>query len=91
VGTISLLSYNKERKDTVDNMFEKKITKTAKVTIKNLSIADGRIVDEDGIKKDLVKVILASFDEGDSFDFTVTSKSDDSQILQEDGDVGEAE
>ena len=67
-------------------MFEKKIVKTTKVTIKNLAIEDGRIVDEEGIERDLNKVILTAYNDGESFDFAVTAKTDDSEIVQEDGD-----
>ena len=67
-------------------MFEKKITKTTKVTIKNLSIEDGKIVDKEGFERDLNKVILTTYNEGESFEFTVTAKTDDSEIVQEDGD-----
>lgn len=67
-------------------MFEKKITKTTKVTIKGLSIEDGKIVDEEGFERDLNKVILTTYNESESFDFTVTAKTDDSEIVQEDGD-----
>lgn len=67
-------------------MFEKKITKTTKVTIKGLSIEDGKIVDEEGFERDLNKVILTTYNEGESFEFTVTAKTDDSEIVQEDGD-----
>lgn len=67
-------------------MFEKKITKTTKVTIKGLSIEDGKIIDEEGFERDLNKVILTTYNEGESFDFTVTAKTDDSEIVQEDGD-----
>lgn len=67
-------------------MIEIKRTTTTKVTIKNLSIEDGKIVDEEGLERDLNKVILTTYNEGESFDFTVTAKTDDSEIVQEDGD-----
>lgn len=67
-------------------MIEIKRTTTTKVTIKNLSIEDGKIVDEEGLERDLNKVILTTYNEGESFDFAVTAKTDDSEIVQEDGD-----
>lgn len=67
-------------------MIEKKISKTEKVQLKGLLIQDGTIIDSDGCIRDLNKIVTMAFGEGDVFDFTVNSKSDDSQILEESGD-----
>lgn len=64
-------------------MFEKKITKTTNVVLKGLTITDGKIVDEDGMERDLNKLVITAFDENDLFDFSVKATSKDSEIIEE--------
>ena len=64
-------------------MFEKKISETTKVTIKDLRLENGKIFDEDGVIRDLNKVVALSFKEGSSFTFTVNSKEEDVEIVED--------
>ena len=64
-------------------MFEKKTSETTKVTIKNLRLEDGKIFDEDGDIKDLNKIVELSFKEGSLFTFTVNSKEEDVEIVED--------
>lgn len=67
-------------------MVEKKISKTEKIQLKGLTLQDGCIVDADGCIRDLNKVVLTAFSNGDIFDFAVNTKSEDIQIIEEGGE-----
>ena len=64
-------------------MVEKKISKTEKIQLKGLLIQDGEIIDSDGCIRDLNKIVIRAFREGDVFDFAVNTKSEDLQIIEE--------
>lgn len=64
-------------------MIERKQTKTTKVQLKDLTFSDGKVLDSDGIVKDLYKVIAAAFNDNDIFDFTITSTTKDSELIEE--------
>ena len=66
-------------------MIEKKISKTEKIQLKGLTVQDGVIVDSDGCIRDLNKAITMAFPNGYIFDFVVNSKSEDTEIIEEDG------
>ena len=69
-----------------NDMVEKKISRTEKIQLKGLTLQDGEIVDADGCIRDLNKVITTAFREGDIFDFAVNSKSEDVELIEEDGE-----
>lgn len=64
-------------------MFEVKETTNRKVQIKGLTISEGQIVDEDGLIKDINRVIMAAFPDGAVFDFTVQNKSEEVNVIEE--------
>ena len=51
--------------------------------MKDLTFSDGKVLDSDGIVKDLYKVIAAAFNDNDIFDFTITSTTKDSELIEE--------
>lgn len=67
-------------------MVEKKISRTEKIQLKGLTLQDGSIVDADGCIRDLNKVVLTAFDNGDIFDFAVNTKSEDVELIEEGGE-----
>mgnify|MGYP005608569467 CR=1 FL=1 len=70
-------------------MIEKKIAKTEKIQLKGLMIQDGEIIDSDGCVRDLNKIVIKAFRDGDVFDFAVNTKSEDSEIIEEAEDYDE--
>ena len=64
-------------------MFEIKEVTNRKVQIKGLTVTEGQIVDEDGVIKDMNKIIVAAFPEGAVFDFTVQNKSEEVNVVEE--------
>lgn len=64
-------------------MFEIKEVTNRKVQIKGLTVTESQIVDEDGVIKDMNKIIVAAFPEGAVFDFTVQNKSEEVNVVEE--------